>query len=75
MDNSFVLLESALEIAKEVDQTMMNNMKGVGLNLATLQRETLYQLHDGVITELYSREGCAIQVFNEQKVYMDQLNF
>ena len=48
-------------------------MKGLGLNLASLARETLYLLQDGMMAELHARESCAIQVLSEQKINMEQL--
>jgi len=38
------------------------DMRGWGLNLAALPRETLYQLQDGVTAELCARESCALQM-------------
>lgn len=57
MDNPFVLLKGAQVAASEGDFAAMSSMKGVGLNLAALPREILYQMQDGVIVELRAREG------------------
>lgn len=40
--------------------------KGLGLNLATLPWDILYQLQDGATTELCAREGCIVQILSEQ---------
>lgn len=71
--NTFVLPEGALSITNEVGRAEMSTMKGLGLNLAALPRETLYQLQVGV-TELHAREGHALQVMSEQKINMEQLS-
>jgi len=58
--NMIVLPDGALITAKEADRPTVNSLKGVGLNMATLPRETLYLLQDGVITELQARENRAL---------------
>lgn len=50
------------------------DMRGWGLNLAALPRETLYQLQDGVITELCAREGCTLQIVMEYKATLEQVS-
>lgn len=50
--------EGVLTAASKDDQAAMSNMICVGLNLATLPREILYQLQDEVITKLRTQEGC-----------------
>jgi len=50
------------------------NMKSWELNLATLPRETLYQLQDGVTTELHAKEGCALQILMEYKANVEQVS-
>lgn len=74
MGNTFILPEGVLLAANRDDRAAMSNMKGVSLNLATLSCEILYQLQDGVITELCTQEGPTIQVLHEKKINMDQLN-
>lgn len=49
-------------------------MKSWELNLATLPRETLYQLQDGVTTELHAKEGCALQILMEYKANVEQVS-
>ena len=49
-------------------------IKGLGLNLVALPRETLYLLQDGIMTELCARESRAIQVLSEQKINIEQLS-
>lgn len=44
------------------------DMRGWGLNLATLPRETLYQLQDRVTAKLRTREGRALQALSERKL-------
>lgn len=43
------------------------DVRSWGLNLAALGRETLYQLQDGVTTELRAREGRALRTLMEHK--------
>lgn len=42
--NTFVLPEGIVLAAAEGDKATTSTMKGLGLNLAALPRETLYQL-------------------------------
>lgn len=44
MSNNFILATGTLAAANEDDWAAMSNMKGIGLNLATLSHEILYQL-------------------------------
>ena len=44
MENTIVLLEGVLVAANETDRFVVNMIKGLGLNLATLPRESLYLL-------------------------------
>jgi len=60
MANTIVLPEGALVSENAMDRVTTNMMKGLGLNLASLLRETLYQLQDDIITELHTRERRAI---------------
>lgn len=66
MGNAFILPEGALAAENEDDWAVMSNMKGVGL--------MPFMLQGGVITELRTWEGRAIQVLHEQKINMDQLS-
>lgn len=66
--NTFVLPEGTILAAAEGD------MRGWGLNLVALPKETLYQLQDGVTVELCAREGRALQVLSEQKLNLEQLS-
>lgn len=50
------------------------DMRGWGLNLDSLPRETLYQLQDGITVELWAKEGCALQVLSEKNVNLEHLN-
>ncbi len=60
MENTIVLPEGALVSSNVMDEWLISMMKGLGLNLATLPREMMYQLQDGITTELRSRESCVI---------------
>ena len=62
---TLVLPEGTILVEAEGD------MRGWGLNLTTLPRETLYQLQDGVTAELRTREGHALQVLSEQKLNLE----
>jgi len=44
MINIIVLLKGALVTSNEVDSFLVSTMKGLGVNLAALLRETLYLL-------------------------------
>lgn len=59
--NTLVLPKGVILAEAEGDR------RGWGLNLATLPRETLYQLQDGVSTELRTQEGCALQILSDHK--------
>ena len=48
-----------------MDQISLNMMKDIGLNLATLPWETLYQLQDEIMEKLRAKESCEIQVLSE----------
>ena len=61
-----MLPEGALVIKNEADNPMVNALKGVGINMATLPRETLYVLQYGVTVELWARENHMLQVMSEQ---------
>jgi len=63
--NTLGLLEGVILAKAEGD------MIGWGLNLVSLPRETLYQLQDGVNSELRAREGHALQVLSEHNVNLE----
>ena len=71
MANTIVLLEGVLEAENEIDRATVGRIKGLGLNLATLPRDTLYQLQDGIIVELRTKEGRVIQVMSKQKINIE----
>lgn len=64
----------ALVTSNEADRPSISTLKGLGVNLATLLRETLYVLQDGITAELQARESHSLQVFSEQKINMEQLS-
>lgn len=57
--NTLVLPKGTVLIEAEDD------MRGWGLNLVSLPKETLNQLQDGVTAELRAREGRALQVLSK----------
>lgn len=65
MTNTIVLLDGALIAKNEANMPMVNNLKGVKLNMFALPRETLCLLQDGVTIEIQARESHAIQVMSE----------
>lgn len=65
MTNTIVFPEGALVTQNETDRAMVSALKGVGINMAALPRETLYVLQDRVTVELRAREGHALQVMSE----------
>ena len=74
MANAIVLPKGALAAENEIDRAAVGRIKGIGLNLATLLRETLYLLQDGITIELHARDSRMIQVLSEQKINMEQLS-
>ena len=56
MANMIVLPDGALVLENTMDLVMLNTMKGIGLNLVAVPRDTLYQLQDGITAELRTRE-------------------
>lgn len=74
MANTIVLSKGALAAENEIDRAAVGRIKGLGLNLAALPRDTLYQLQDGITVELHTREGHVIQVMSEQNINIEQLN-
>ena len=75
MANTIVFPEGALVSADVMDQMTVSMMKGPGLNLVALPRETLYQLQDGITAELRSKESHTIQVLSEQNINIEQFSF
>lgn len=65
MTNTIVLPDGALIAKNEADRPMVSSLKGTGLNMGVLPRETFYILQDGVIVELWARESHALQVMRE----------
>lgn len=74
MANTIVLPEGVLAAETETDKAAVGRITGLGLNLAALPRDTLYQLQDGITVELRAREGRTIQVMNEKNINIEQLN-
>jgi len=72
--NMTMLPEGALVIANVTDRFSVSMLNGLGLNLVALLREMLYQLQDGIIAKLRSRESHTIKVLSEQKINMEQLS-
>ena len=60
MKNTIVLSEGALVTSNEADRPTISALKGLSLSMATLLRETLYFLQDGIIAELGTRESPTI---------------
>jgi len=65
MANTIALLEGALRVDNTEERATIGRLKGLGLSLAALPREILYQLQDGVTTELHAREGRTVQMLSE----------
>lgn len=55
-----MLLKGVLIVENESDRAMVGRIKGLGLNLVTLPRDTLYRIQYGITVELGTREGQAI---------------
>lgn len=66
--------EGALVTSNEAEKPSVSMLKCLDVNLATLPRETLYVLQDGINAELRARERRALQVLSEQKINMEQLS-
>lgn len=71
MDNTIVLPKGVLTAKNKEYKSMVGRIKGLGLNLATLPRDTLYQLQDGATVELCAREGRAVQMLSEQRINIE----
>ena len=74
MTNTIVLLEGAIVTENEADRPMVRGLKGVGINMVALPRETLYVLQDGFTAELHASEVHALQVMREQCINIEQLS-
>jgi len=68
-----VFLDGALTIENEANRPTVNELKGVGLNLAALPCEPLHLLQDGVIADLRAREHHDVWVISEQRIYNEQM--
>lgn len=73
MANTIVLL-GVITVENKDERVAISKIKGMGLNLAALLHDTLYQLHDGITAKICAREGCTIQALSEQKINIKQLN-
>ena len=56
MSNTIVFLEGALTADSKENKIAVGRIKGLGLNLATLSWDTLYQLQNGATTKLHARK-------------------
>ena len=72
--NTIVLPEGALLTTNEVDRPTVSELKGLGINMVALPRETLYVLQDGITADVRVRESRTLQVLSEQKINMEQLS-
>jgi len=59
----------------EEDWVVLGRITRDGLNVATIPRESLQQLHDSATIKLCTRAGHADQVLQEQKINIKQLCF
>lgn len=75
MANTITLPEGALVSNRKMDQVTLTTLKGIGLNLVSLPHDTLYQLQDGIETELCARESLTVQVLSKKKINIEQLSF
>ena len=73
MVHTIVILEGALIAENEEDTTIVGQLTGLGLNLATLPQESLYQLQDSTMMELRARERHVEQVLSKQRINIEQL--
>ena len=74
MVNVVTLPEGSLIADNMEDRAAVGWIKGLGLNLAALPRDILYQLQDRMTTELCVREGRAVQMLSEQRINIEQLS-
>ena len=49
-------------ITNEANRPTVSALKGIGINMVVLPRETLYILQDGITTELRARERCVLSI-------------
>lgn len=66
MANSIALPTGAGTTDNVVDRVVIGQLMRLGLSLATLPRDSLYQLQDSVTKELCARDGHTGQVLSEQ---------
>jgi len=52
MTNTIVLPKGALVTTNEADRPTISALKGLGINMVALLRDTLYVLQDGITAEL-----------------------
>jgi len=71
MANTIVLPEGVLTVENKDDRATVSRIKGFGLNLVALLRDTLYQLQDGITIELWAREGHVMQAMSEKKINIE----
>lgn len=57
MAHTIAILAGALITENVEDRAMVGQIAGLGLNLAALPSEILYQLEDTATMELYAKEG------------------
>ena len=57
---AIVLPDRALTTTIDIDRPTVSDLKGMGLNLATLPNKLLYLLWDGVIGKLLACDHCAL---------------
>lgn len=69
--NTIVLPQGALVIEKEANRPIVNQLKGVKINMAMLPQDTLYVLQDGVTVEMQAREGRMLQVMSKQCINIE----
>lgn len=55
MANKIVLSKGALTTDRLEDSAAVGRLKGLGLNLATLPQDILYQLQDGAMVDLHAQ--------------------
>lgn len=67
MENKTVLPEGALITVNDIDIFLVNMIKGLGLSLDALPRETLYLLQDAITLEMCARESFTIQILSEKR--------
>lgn len=68
MVNTIMFLDGALRADNMEDIAAIGQIKGLSLNLVALLRDVLYQLQNRAMTEIRTREGCAVQMLSEQRI-------